>query len=130
MPGLGLSYLQPAIAAGCFILVGCAAPTTPNAPAKARYSSPVADPVFTEDGIEAGATGREIDFNRAEPGAIAAMSKLMGSGPVDVSPACAGLRAARWKDGTVLYFQPKPYDPPAFVGWRNASASAGQTCAL
>ncbi|MDV7141304.1 hypothetical protein R3X27_01275 [Tropicimonas sp. TH_r6] len=106
------------------------APLAPTPTGAVSYGAPVAEPIFTSDGIEAGATGREIDFNRAEPGAIEAMSKLMGQGPVSVSQACSGLRAARWKDGTTLFFELKPYDPPAFVGWRRASGQAGQTCAI
>ncbi len=110
--------------------MNASAPTAPPTPQPASYSTPVAAPVFAADGIQAGATGREIDFNRAEPGAIVAMSKLMGRAPDSVAQACPGLRAARWPDGTTLYFETRPFDPPAFVGWRTATGQAGRTCTI
>ncbi|WP_068116166.1 hypothetical protein [Tropicimonas marinistellae] len=91
---------------------------------------PVADPVFNATGIGVGATGMEIGFGRSEPGAIVAMSKLMGMEPAVVARACPGMRAARWPDGTALYFEERPYDPPAFVGWRAGADNAGRTCPL
>ncbi|NDR57559.1 hypothetical protein [Aliiruegeria sabulilitoris] len=119
---------KPALVAGFLLLTGCMSGTPQSGPSVSEYRSPVAEPVFTQDGINAGTTGQEIDFNRAEPGVITAMSKLMGAGPVSVSAACSGLREARWKDGTTLYFEPRAYDPAAFVGWQRGAERAGRTC--
>ncbi|SDI76864.1 hypothetical protein [Aliiruegeria lutimaris] len=120
---------KPALAVGFLLLAGCTSGNPQPEASISEYRSPVAEPVFTQDGINAGATGQEIDFNRAEPGVITAMSKLMGAGPVSVGAACSGLREARWKDGTALYFEPRAYDPAAFVGWQHGAESAGRTCA-
>ncbi|SFC81745.1 hypothetical protein [Tropicimonas isoalkanivorans] len=130
MPARRIPYLQPALAAGCLVLAACGSAPSSVSPAPAGRIEKVADPVFTDGGITAGGTGREIGFGRAEPGAVVAMSKLMGTGPAAVAPACTGLRAARWADGTTLYFAERPYDPAAFVGWRTATGQAGRTCAL
>lgn len=65
-------------------------------------------------GFEIGATGLEIGFGRAEDGAIAAASRVIGSPPVRVSePAdCGGLRTAHWVQGLSMTFRDR-----AFVGW-------------
>ena len=116
----------PALAAGCLMLAACAETDGQGA----RLPTPqIADPVFAASGIQAGATGQEIGFGRTETGAITAMSKLMGGAPVAVGPACAGLRAAHWPDGTALYFEERPWDPPAFSGWQHQGLSAGRICA-
>lgn len=130
MPRIRSFLVQPAFVAGCFVLAACAAPPPPSgAPATDGGSVPkLAEPVFAADRIRAGATGQEIDFGRAEPGAVTAMSKLMGSRAVSVGPACPGLRAARWSDGTTLFFEPRPHDPPALVGWQTNDAKSGLTC--
>jgi hypothetical protein len=120
--------LQPALVAGCFVLAGCATDAPrPGTDAGSR-AMPVAEPVFREDGIAVGATGKEIGFGRAEPGAVAAMTKLIGRAPAGTGPACTGLRTTRWPDGTTLFFEPRAYDPAAFVGWQRGSESAGRTC--
>ncbi|RYH10899.1 hypothetical protein [Tropicimonas sp. IMCC6043] len=121
-----LHQKQPVLAAGCLLLGAC---VNSAGPGPVTASAPVAEPVFTEQGILAGATGKEIDFQRAEPGAIAAMSKLMGSAPASTAGACPGLRAARWPDGTTLFFETRPFDPPAFIGWQHGGQSAGRVCA-
>ncbi|MFD0982290.1 hypothetical protein [Tropicimonas aquimaris] len=131
MPGLRNRLYRPALVAGCVVLAACGAPQGPDTPASATGGGPVvkvADPVFAADRIRAGTTGQEIDFGRAEPGAVAAMAKLMGSRASSVGPACPGLRAARWPDGTTLFFAPQPYDLPALVGWQTSDASSGRTC--
>lgn len=121
-------YGQPALVAGCLVLAGCSEDGAPSSSSGATYATPVGDPVFTADGIDVGQTGMEIDFGRAQPGAITAMSKLMGAEPSQIAAACTGLTAARWRDGTVLYFEQRPYDPGAFVGWSRADGQAGRTC--
>lgn len=119
---------KPVLVAGFVVLAACSASKAPAPPTGANVAK-VADPVFTNDGIDAGSTGLEIDFGRTEGSTVAAMSKLMGSAPSRTGQ-CGPLRLAEWKDGTTLFFEPKPYDPPAFVGWATATGAAGRSCTL
>ncbi len=67
-----------------------------------------------------------IDFGRTEAGAIAAMSRLAGSDPIDTR-SCAGGRArsVTWRDGLSMVFEDR-----AFLGWATGDGrSAGLTCA-
>ncbi|MFV0243881.1 MAG: hypothetical protein ACK5IB_02515 [Qingshengfaniella sp.] len=63
-------------------------------------------------GILAGQTGQEVGFGRARDGAVAAVSRMAGAGPVWAG-GCGGIaERARYPGGLTLYFTPE-----AFVGW-------------
>lgn len=119
---------KPVLVAGFVVLAACSASNAPAPPTGANVAK-VADPVFTNDGIEAGTTGLEIDFGRTEGSTVTAMSKLIGSAPSRTGQ-CGSLRRVEWTDGTTLFFEPKPNDPPTFVGWMTATAAAGRNCTL
>ncbi|PRY20715.1 hypothetical protein CLV78_11288 [Aliiruegeria haliotis] len=122
-------FEQPVLVAGCLVLAACSTGAPDISPGSGQgNAAPGATPVFTNQGIDVGTTGLEIDFGRTEPGAIKALSKLIGRAPATVAPACSGLRAARWADGTTMYFEERRYDPAAFVGWSTSDGSAGRTC--
>jgi hypothetical protein len=77
-------------------------------------------------GLQPNGSTLRIDFGRAEPGVIPAVSRLLGEAPAFRGnvPGCA-LTAARWDEGLTLWF-----DRGSFVGWTEATgASSGRVCA-
>ncbi len=73
------------------------------------------------DGIRINNSNLRIDFGRAQPGVIAAVSRLRESEPeISVNPECGAgvLTLARYAEGLTLLFQNND-----FVGWTNASSS-------
>lgn len=92
-------------------------------------SAPATGPAqgYTPDaaGIAVDGTDLRVDFGRAEAGAIAAVSGLLGRAPLAMRD-CPGssARAVEW-DGLTLYFR-----GGAFLGWSRLDGSAaGIFCA-
>lgn len=76
-------------------------------------------------GIAIEASPLRIDFGRAEAGAIAAMSRLLGSDPIESRPCASGrVRSVTWRNGFTMVFE-----GGAFLGWATGDVrSAGLTC--
>lgn len=92
-------------AAGVLILTlaGCAAPVPPPGETALRLAA---------GGFDVAGTGREVGFGRASEGAVAAVSRLLGSAPEARSP-IDGCETVRWAGGLELLFR-----DAAFSGWR------------
>ena len=99
-------------------LMGCGAATAPGPdPAPSGH-------VFDADGIALVGSPLRIDFGRAEPGAVAAFSRLEGRDPSGSSDCGGGVRAVSWPGGTTLQFR-----NGGFLGWSLPDGtSAGVTC--
>lgn len=79
--------------------------------------------VPAETGIDVPGSTLEIGFGRAAPGAVDAVSRLIGSDPLQsVGP--PGCRVVRWRDGFELHAR-----NGAFTGWRDARARTGAAAA-
>lgn len=73
-------------------------------------------------------TGQEIGFGRFQPGAVAAVSRILGRAPAPavqrIDCVSTPLQEVRWpRDDLALYFADQ-----AFVGWASPSGTAGQAC--
>jgi len=113
------------------VLAACA-PTVPQAPPV----PPGVSLVPAAEGLDVAGTGQEIGFGRHRPGAIAAVTRVLGSGPA--APVrridCPGgpLTEVAWpREGLTLTFA-----QGAFVGWQAGEGrrfpgplrDAGRTC--
>jgi hypothetical protein len=82
--------------------------------------APVADTnragrlVLAPGGFTIGDTGLEVGFGRARDGAVAAVSRVLGTDPVSEANGedCGGLSTVRWPNEVSMEFQ-----GGAFVGW-------------
>lgn len=72
--------------------------------------------VLTRNGVQPVGSDLRVDFGRAQPGVVAAVSKLQGAQPVAVSTnqncGAGPVTSARWRNGLTLNFQ-----NGAFLGW-------------
>ncbi|MFP4304010.1 MAG: hypothetical protein ACLFQF_03910 [Rhodosalinus sp.] len=96
--------MRAAPAALILTLAACAAPAPPPAQETALR--------LAAGGLDVAGTGREIGFGRAPDGAVAAVSRLLGSAP-DARRRDAGCETVRWAGGLELAFR-----DAAFSGWR------------
>jgi hypothetical protein len=73
------------------------------------------------EGLQPAATPLRIDFGRAEAGTVAAVTKLLGAGPVEtvaLEDCGAGpVTAVRWENGLTLNFK-----RGTFLGWVSQEA--------
>ncbi len=94
--------------AAALMMAGCV--STPN--------DVDAPPILTLDsrGMVEGSTGLRVDFGRARQGTVAAVSRILGESPVEISqnPECGAgpMTFARFEDGLTLNFM-----NGSFVGW-------------
>jgi hypothetical protein len=97
-------------AAGLALLLGaCAAPVAaPRAPAPGLVLDP--------EGLHPAGSALRVDFGRAEAGAVAAVSRLLGTGPVETTAmqecGAGPVKAVSWANGLTLNFQ-----NGTFLGW-------------
>ncbi|MGI1662201.1 hypothetical protein ACRDNQ_08165 [Palleronia sp. KMU-117] len=106
------------------VLLAACAPSSGPSPASNRAAAVGLVPDAL--GLQPNGTALRIDFGRAEPGMIPAVSRLLGEAPAfrGAVAGCA-LTAARWDNGLTLWF-----DRGSFVGWTEVTgASAGRVCA-
>jgi len=98
------------------VLSACAA--TPQAERPAGF-------VPDADGIALVGSPLRIDFGRARAGAISAVTRLEGQGPLATTDCAGGTTSVRWASGLTLHFR-----DGAFLGWARADGtSAGIACA-
>lgn len=99
-------------------LIACAPATSPKVRADVQF-------VPDARGLAVVPAGMRVDFGRAPSGVIAVLNRELGPGralPISGCPADVARQIA-WGD-LVLSFTRE-----TFVGWRNASISAGTVCA-
>ncbi|MEM1428935.1 MAG: hypothetical protein AAGG09_05720 [Pseudomonadota bacterium] len=104
-------------------VAGCAAPSN-DTRAPARGPTIVPAPA----GLDVAPLGQEIGFGRFQPGAVAAVTRVVGRSPATTGPRldCPGgpLTEVVWpREDLTLYFADQ-----AFVGWRTSGSSAGRIC--
>ncbi|MDH3262867.1 MAG: hypothetical protein OEM24_02590 [Paracoccaceae bacterium] len=91
------------------LLGACAAPM-------ASTSAAAPGLVLDAEGLRPAGSALRVDFGRAEDGAIAAVSRLLGAGPVETAAnaecGAGPVKAVRWANGLTLNFQ-----RGAFLGW-------------
>jgi hypothetical protein len=76
-------------------------------------------------GLAVAGTGQRVDFGRAPSGVIAVLDRELGPGrDLSLAGCPAGVVTQREWGGLVLSFTGE-----RFVGWRDASGSAGRICA-
>ena len=96
-------------AALALLLGACAAPA-------AETRAPAAGLVLDAEGLRPAGSALRVDFGRAEAGTVAAVSRLLGAGPVEtatIEECGAGpVKAVRWANGLSLNFQ-----EGTFLGW-------------
>ncbi len=97
------------------LVAGCAGPTIPPPRPEALVPGPA--------GLAVAGTGLEIGFGRAQAGAVAATSRLLGP-PSGRRAPCAGPgEVVRWPSGLALHFP-----DGTLTGWERGGRSAGRLC--
>ncbi len=71
------------------------------------------DLLLASDGVRHGPSGLHVDFGRAEVGAVAAVSKILGAEPYVEVPVSGCGTVVSWAVGLDLTFRDGD-----FVGWR------------
>lgn len=91
------------------LLGACAAPA-------AETRAPGQGLVLDAEGLHPAGSALRVDFGRAEAGTVAAVSKLLGAGPVETAAnaecGAGPVKAVRWANGLTLNFQ-----RGTFLGW-------------
>lgn len=80
------------------------------------------DFVPDQSGLAVAGQATRVDFGRAPSGVIAVMDRELGRGR-NVTPSGCALREMAWGDLTLSFTSER------FVGWQQAGAKTGQTCA-
>lgn len=118
-PGLRPSRRGRAALAAALLLAGCATPAT--VPPLSAGPDPLRP---GPGGVDVAGTGQEIGFGRAQAGAEAAVSRLIG--PPEARASCPrGGEVVSWPTGLAMHFP-----GGAFAGWEAGARSAGRLCAL
>lgn len=86
------------------ILVACTVPSQDDRPV---------DLVLASDGLRHGPSGQQVDFGRAEVGAVAAISRILGAKPYVRVPVTGCGVLYSWAVGLEAVFR-----DGNFVGWR------------
>ena len=100
------------------LLAGCAASGPPPSATPPGAGALVPGP----SGLLVAGTGLEIGFGRAQAGAVAATSRLVGP-PSGREPCGGSGEVVRWSSGLALHFP-----GGALAGWERGGRSAGRLC--
>ena len=116
----GRAVRAPARVAALVLAAGCAGPPAgpPPDPAPSGPAALAPGP----SGLAVAGTGREIGFGRAQAGAVAAASRLIGP-PSGRAPCEGPGEVVRWPSGLALHFP-----GGTLTGWEDGGRSAGRLC--
>lgn len=95
------------------LLAGCAEMSDRSEPIPYRLDT---------GGVQLVGSELRIDFGRTDHSTVPAMSKLIGTGPVE-EISCGSVTGVVWPDDVTLFFAGGD-----FRGWQTSVTSEGQTC--